>query len=295
MDQFGSTISLIKIIDGANYDAVKEKIHSAYKELWDFWDGGFIKGIELVRLDKAYFSKLGGSLKQGNKRSVNILFIVAAVLLLSAVFNYVNLSVAQTGVRAKEMATRRLLGSSRSAILWRYLTEALLFTFVCFIIGYIFSEALISFVEKALATKISIPFGGTLAVAYLALIVLVATASGLFPALAVSKFKPVDVVKGSFRFKSKMTFSKVLIVAQCVISIVFIVVAMTLTMQMRYMMNMPKGLNQKNIMTIITPFRSGNPNSAISGVFRVAPFRKEGRSCKWRPLPRDQWAVCYPS
>lgn len=79
MDHFGSTISLIKLIDGANYDAVKEKIHSAYKELWDFWDGGFIKGIELVRLDKAYFSQLGGSLKQGNKRSVNILFIVAAV------------------------------------------------------------------------------------------------------------------------------------------------------------------------------------------------------------------------
>ena len=82
----------------------------------------------------------------------------------------------------------------------------------------------------------------TIAVGVIVL-VLVSVLSGLLPALMVSRFKPIAVVKGDFRFRSKMVFSKVFIVCQNIISTVLIAVALTMTLQMRHLVSLPVGYN----------------------------------------------------
>ena len=75
------------------------------------------------RMDEAFFAtgSSNGLTRQGNAQMLRLLTLVVLLLLLSAVFNYVNLSLALTGKRAKEMATRRLLGADKSGILWKYI------------------------------------------------------------------------------------------------------------------------------------------------------------------------------
>ena len=78
------------------------------------------------------------------------------ILLVSAIFNYINLTVAQTGKRAKEMATRRLLGESSAGIVTRYLTESFLFTAVCMAIGVLVAFAFKGWFDRILSTEIVI-------------------------------------------------------------------------------------------------------------------------------------------
>lgn len=124
MDNFGMINTYITLSEGAVIDTVNAKLLRKYCDYWSWYgkdgsSGSFIWGSTLTRYDKIYYSTLQkySPMRSGNSRQVWILIIVGLVLLISAIFNYINLTVAQTGKRAKEMATRRLLGSSSVQIL----------------------------------------------------------------------------------------------------------------------------------------------------------------------------------
>ena len=250
MDNFGAVQTFVTLQDGASPDAVAEKLLDKYLEYWNFYSrdgsgGAFLWGSTLTRFDKLYFSKLGvyGPLRHGDRNVVEILLAVALVLLVSAIFNYINLTVAQTGKRAKEMATRRLLGESSGSIVLRYLAESFLFTTGCLVLGGLVAIAFKGWIGGILSTEIVLsPDGGTVAIG-IVLLLLVSVISGVLPALMVSRFKPIDVVKGDFRFRSKMLFSKIFIVCQNVISTVLVAVALTMTMQIHHLTTLPTGYN----------------------------------------------------
>ena len=75
------------------------------------------------------------------------------LLLLSAIFNYVNLSLALTGKRAKEMATRRLLGADKSGILWKYISESVVFTAICFAAAMLLADLFEPMVNSLVSTR----------------------------------------------------------------------------------------------------------------------------------------------
>lgn len=251
MDNFGMVNTFVTLQDGASPDAVAEKLLDKYMDYWeDFYTrdgsgGNFIWGSTLTRLDQLYYSKIDvySPLRHGDRKIVEVLLAVALILLISAIFNYINLTVAQTGKRAKEMATRRLLGESSGSIVCRYLMESFLFTFVCMLLGVLVALLFKDWIENLLGTTIVlVPDAATIAAGVIVL-VLVSVLSGLLPALMVSRFKPIAVVKGDFRFRSKMVFSKVFIVCQNIISTVLIAVALTMTLQMRHLVSLPVGYN----------------------------------------------------
>ena len=251
MDNFGNVQTFVTLADGVSPDAVREKLLDKYMGYWkEFYtrngdDGGFLWGSSLTRLDKLYFSELESyrPLRKGDKRTVEVLLLVAMILLVSAIFNYINLTVAQTGKRAKEMATRRLLGESSAGIVTRYLTESFLFTAVCMAIGVLVAFAFKGWFDRILSTEIVIASDMGTIIGALAVLVIVSLISGLLPALMVSRFQPISVVKGDFRFRSKMLFSKVFIVCQNVISMVLVALALTMTLQMKHLVNLPTGYN----------------------------------------------------
>ena len=155
-------------------------------------------GCQFVRWDQIHFADDDVEIfKHGNRSLVNILLVVALVLLLSALFNYINLTVAQIGNRAKEMATRRLLGESVGGVMLRYLKESALFTAVCFLLGLLISWAFIPLFNSMLDTKIdlfhSFDLLWFLPLAY----VIISIFAGILPAIVVSRFNPIDVVKGT--------------------------------------------------------------------------------------------------
>ena len=205
--------------------------------------------VRLVRLDELFFSDMQTGLKKGDKVMMHSLLAVGLLLLISAMFNYINLNVALTSKRAKEMATRRLHGATKGEIVRKYLWESLVFSTVCMLLGILLAEALCPLVNRLLdsnlAVKISLsPF---YLLSYLLIVIVVALLAGLIPAVVVSRAQPVDVVKGAYRFRNKMVLSKVFIVLQNIIAIVLIALVITMEAQMRHMQQRPVGCRTENL------------------------------------------------
>ena len=258
MDSFGNVIPFVQLDRRADPEQVAAKLLDKYVQYWDFYkrtsDGNtMIWGSTLTRLDRFYFSSINNFfLRKGDKTLTNILLLVAFVLLVSAIFNYINLTVAQAGKRAKEMATRRLLGDTVGGVVVRYFKEALLLTAVCFVAGLLLAFALLPLFNEMLATQISLQLRPTDILLLLILLWGIAFVSGIIPACVVARFKPIDVMKGCLRMKSKMWFSNLFIVAQGMVSTVLIAMGLTMTLQMHHLATLSYGYTTKERVVIFS-------------------------------------------
>lgn len=285
MDQFGSVHTFVTLADGVNPDDIAEKLLDKYCAYWDWYErdaskGSFIYGSSLTRLDHIYFSgkESYDMIRVGDKKTVEILLIVALVLLVSAIFNYINLTVAQAGKRAKEMATRRLMGESQAGILWRYICESFLFTVGCFVLGCVLAFCLRPMMNELLSTDILLYADWTSAAFAIVLICIISLISGLLPALISSRFKPIDVVKGTFRLQSKMVLSRVFIVCQNVLSTVLIAVALTMTLQMEHLVSLPCGYNTADLIELKSTalgFRNVDAQNELARRLKTLPCVEE--------------------
>ena len=193
-----------------------------------------------------------GGIRHGNRLYLYIMLTLGLVLLLSAVLNYVNLSSAISGSRAKEMATRRLLGDSKQRVFWRIMLETLLFTLVCYVFAVLLASAIAPYLnslrpeEVPVAFRVAPTFGfWLLSIAFFLVVSLV---SGLVPAVLLSSYKPVDVISGNIRRRHKMGFNKVCIVIQSLLALVLICLSITLHAQLRHLETLDLGIDpQENL------------------------------------------------
>lgn len=192
------------------------------------------------------------NLNSGEKKIVRILLYACLGLLFFAMMNYVNLTVAQTGFRAKEMATRRLLGTSKSRIFLKMIAESTVLSAIAFVIALFIADGL----APSASILLEYSFGiweimtPTFILLCVACIVLLGVLSGIIPALAISKFKPIDVMKGSFRTKTKMVYSKIFITLQNVVTITMTIAALTIYLQINHLLNMPLNYNTEDIFIV---------------------------------------------
>lgn len=247
LDHFGNVDTFVKLAAGSDVKEVTGKVDAQYKANIQYYGSAICRGASLTRMDKIYFTDFMTNYRHGNKNMLVILLIAALVLLVSAILNYLNLSVAQSGKRAREMATRRILGSQRSSILADCCLDSLLFCTVCFIAAYLLASACKNAADSLLGTSLNLLPGLTLTSIYIALILVIALVSGVSQFLFISRMKPVDVLKGDFALRSKNVFSKVFIVIQSGICIVLLSLAFTMQCQMNYLVKRPRGYNIDNL------------------------------------------------
>ena len=161
--------------------------------------------------------------------------LVAALLLLifiTAILNYINLNVALSTTRAKENATRKLVGATRRNLIISKLYESLAFTAACFVLGYLMSGYTGQFIKGLLAMTEFTDFSvepiwniRTITVS-VTIIIITALAAGLAPSLMASRFSPLDISKGDFRLHSKRRLSKFFISFQTILSVVLLSVVL---------------------------------------------------------------------
>lgn len=250
MDNFGSTQTFVTLAEGAIPGTVTRKLLDSYKSYWDYWKednstNTFLWGSSLTRMDEIYFSPLNYNtpFRNGTRKQVQILLAIAMILLLSAVFNYINLTVSQTGKRAHEMATRRLMGDSAEQIVLRYLAESAIFTTGCFIAGCFIAVIAKPYFEYLLSTQIAMSLSPATVAYSLLLLAGITGISGLLPALIIRKYSPIDIVKGNFRLQNKQLFSRLFIIVQNVISTFLIALGLTMAVQIHYLATLPTGYN----------------------------------------------------
>ena len=280
-DNYGSTVTLIKVRPETDRKELYDKLESVCKDVYSSIYGQyFFEHLELSRYDELFFKETEGFFRHGDKATLRILMLVGLLLLLSAILNYINLSVALTGKRAKEMAVRQLSGASRAGIIWKYLAESIAFTAVCFAAGLLLAEAFCPAMNALLNNPdipIKIIWSAGYVFAYIVIILLVGVLCGIFPAMMSGRYNPVDVMKGGYRRRSKMVFSKVFIVLQNALAVILIALAITMEAQMHKTQERPMNCNIENIF-FLKDF-SGEDNVPLKDALEALPcVRRIGRS-----------------
>ena len=280
-DNYGSTVTLIKVRPETDRKELYDKLESVCKDVYSsIYGQSFFEHLELSRYDELFFKETEGFFRHGDKATLRILMLVGLLLLLSAILNYINLSVALTGKRAKEMAVRQLSGASRAGIIWKYLAESIAFTAVCFAAGLLLAEAFCPAMNALLNNPdipIKIIWSPGYVFAYIVIILLVGVLCGIFPAMMSGRYNPVDVMKGGYRRRSKMVFSKVFIVLQNALAVILIALAITMEAQMHKTQERLMNCNIENIF-FLKDF-SGEDNAPLKDALEALPcVRRIGRS-----------------
>ena len=248
-----STLPEVELV--ASIDRVFEE-HN--RRNWGRDESRAFKNGCIERMDRLYFSELNGgnAFHQGNLPLLKMLSVVVLLLLLSAVFNYINLSTALAGKRTKEMGMHSILGATRRQVVWKYMAESLSFTIICAGVALLFARAFAPTLSHFVETRegesfVSAPFSWhldtTTAALFLGVTLLTGLLAGWIPARMASRYNPVQVVKGDYRLRSKRVFSKVFIVFQTALSVLLIAFALVIERQYSHMIHQPLGADVENL------------------------------------------------
>lgn len=242
----GTATIFYKVADGTDIAMLSEKVRQVVKENDILYVYGMMQEYKLVPFDAISTSELSFTVPFEGVVPMDFirLFLAAGILLLVfAVLNYVSLTVAQTGFRAKEMASRRLVGAQRSAIVARYVLESFILTCISFVLALLIT-ALASEPFSTLIGKEVAPLAAFDAaeICFMAgLVVLLSLCSGIVPAIIVSKYRPIDIVKGNLAARAKMSLGKFLITCQSIVAIGTLSVSAVMFLQIRHMVSRPMG------------------------------------------------------
>ena len=238
--------------------------------------------LSLTCLDKVYTSENNdgySGIKKGNSGLMTAFSIIVVFLQISAIFNYINLSTALAGRRSKEISSRMLLGEDRRKVFLKNIYESLGFLAVCMCMAFILADLSLPAVNSLINSPIPVVIEFSESYIYIYLITLGITAAlcGIIPGLISLKFKPIEVIKGSFRYESKRRFSKIFITIQNVIAIIIIAISLTMEAQIKHMVEMPLNANTDSL------FFCKPQNAEFGKTLSELPFVDKYGRCTGRP------------
>jgi putative ABC transport system permease protein len=193
-----------------------------------------------------------GYLSGGRIQYVQLFSIVAIFILLIACINFMNLTTARSVKRAKEIGVRKVVGALRSSLIKQFIWEALLIVSLSAIIALAIVITALPFFNQLTAKEIVLPFSNVsfwLSIAGLLLIT--GFISGSYPALYLSSFNPIRVLKGSLKFsQGALWFRKGLVVFQFMLSIILIIGTIVISKQVNYIQSINLGYDRENLIYI---------------------------------------------
>ena len=255
--------------------------------------------VRLIPLRDMYFLNEGirygsDTIQFGNRSFVNLLLAMCLLLLAFAVLNYINMTTALTGFRAKEMATRRLVGADKRSIFLKVISESTLICGISMLLAILLAEALAPAASRILEYQVSIfkaitPVNVLLVLGF---IVILGILSGLVPALLIQKAQPIEIVRGTLRLKTKTVYSKVIIIVQNVVAVVMLVSALTMGLQIRHMISADLGYNTKDILVVDNAFGQTGQIRPLLDRMRTEPCVEEVGQGDGIPLGRtNNWTM----
>lgn len=189
----------------------------------------------------------------GSMAYVIIFGIVAMFLILIAAMNYMNLATARSTKRAREVGLRKVVGSHRGALIFQFLTESTVLTFISLVFSIILVILLLPQFNQ-LAGKsfdINVLYSPVVIISIIAVILVVGIFGGSYPAFYLSRFSPVSVMKGEItKGSSGSLFRKVLVVIQFTISVAMIVSTLVVYKQLNYLKTKDLGYNMNNVISL---------------------------------------------
>ena len=301
MSNAGGGICFVMAYPGADLQARQSDILDWCEENFWVYKSQYDK-VRIIPLRDMYFLEEGTrdgteTIQFGNRSFVNLLLAMCILLLAFAVLNYINMTTALTGFRAKEMATRRLVGADKRSIFLKVIAESTLICGISMLLAILLAEALSPAVSRMLEYQVSIfkaitPVNVLLVLGF---IVVLGVLSGIVPALLIQKAQPIEIVRGTLRLKTKTVYSKVIIIVQNVVAIIMLVSALTMGLQIRHMISADLGYNTKDILVVDNAFGQTGQIRPLLDRLRAEPCVEEVGQGDGIPLGgTNNWTMELP-
>ena len=254
----GDVQTFVLVKENCDLMSRRDDMLEYFKEIWWTYKGGVSTELRLIPLRDIYFydvEKIPQLLK-GDKSVVSMLAMVCIVLLIFTIFNYVNMTTALSGFRAMEMASKQLLGASRARLFLKLMSESTLLCFIATAAAFFIAEGLSPTASRLLEYDFSIFEAATFdnIAIIIAFIVLLGIISGLVPAFVLLRVRPIDIVRGSWKARTKTVGSRIIIVLQAVTTMCMLIAAITMNRQINHMLEAPLGYTTENVINIKNQF-----------------------------------------
>jgi len=255
------TFNYVELEPGTDVSEMNEKIAGIIEKYMgdDMREIGaelayFIQPVKSIHLESHLTHELEDN---GNKSSVYIFSAIAVLILVIACINFVNLSTAKATTRAKEVGLRKVLGANRQALFQQFMGETFIVTLISMAIALVVIDLLIPVISKLTngPFEIMIFEHWYFIPVLIGFILIVTLIAGFYPAIYISSYNPIKVIKGNFaRGSGKPIFRNVMVTLQFIITIFLIACTLVIFKQMDFTRKKEMGVSIDNM--IIAPLRS---------------------------------------
>jgi putative ABC transport system permease protein len=249
-----NTTSYLLLKPGASTAALQAQ----FKSFMDRHQGAVLDSaqqsdlLSLEKLKDTYWSSRGGWVS-GSKSNVYIFSLIGLFILLIAGINFVNLTTARSAERAKEVGIRKVIGAGRFQLTRQFLSESVLVCLIAFVLAGVLCEAVLPLFNqlagKTVSTGVLSRRGELLVLGEIALVI--GLLAGIYPALVLSGFRPIESLKGRFSSSTRGLFlRRGLVVFQFTISIFLIIGTVVVYSQLDYMRSQYLGFDKEQELVI---------------------------------------------
>ena len=282
----GASEVFIKLSPGVSAANIQAQVNALYKrnnpQSPDDLKNGYSTTYTVQPLSDLHFDQVYGTFEFGgpvSKTRSYLLLVVAGFLLLLGCINFINLSTAQATQRAKEIGIRKTMGSTRIQLVVQFLSETFLITLFAVIVSICLTPVILNLFSDFIAPGVTADFihQPGIFLFLLMLTVVVSILSGFYPALLLSGYKPVLVLKNQVQSNNHKTrnawLRKSLTVSQFVIAQFLIMATILVSKQIYYALHKDLGFKKDAIVFIIAPFKhtTGAVNQTLANQLRELP------------------------
>ena len=252
---FKATQIYVQLNKGVDYSGVNIQIANVINQFKPDWNNQ----LYITPLTDCHLHNLQGG---GHIQYVYILSIVAFLILIIATFNIVNLTMATSDKRIKEIGLRKILGSNKNLLVTQFLFEAQILAMIALGIALIFVELFLPSVNNLLHVNLDLSYNLSTILILLGFAALTGLISGIYPASFLSSLRPIDLIKktirpfgssnknNSSRNAQKLNLRSGMVIFQFALSIVLIAGIIVISQQVQFMKQKDLGFNKENILVV---------------------------------------------
>jgi len=246
------------------YGEENYKRQTAKGNYWEF----YLQPLTSIHLH----SDINGEFEpNGNIRYVSIFIVIAFFVLIIACINFMNLSTAKSMLRAREVGIKKTAGSTRGKLVEQFLSESVIITFISLVLAVIIVHLVLPVYNAWLQRELSFNLISSSwnIPGLIAFGLVVGIAAGIYPAVVLSSFNPVKVLKAQALSETKgIGLRSILVIVQFSASIFLIIGTLVISRQMDFIMNKDVGFIRENIIILRTPPSFGKVSKAFSDEIR---------------------------
>lgn len=261
-----SDLLIIKLTKSANASAFQKKLDAFSKDYFKKLTESMAKNdpkekretfhVFLRPFADAHYNQSGGWNHYTDLKNIYQLICLSFVILLIACVNYILLTLTSAASRSQDVGVRKTIGAGRLQIILQYYTETQLLAFISVIAGFLLAVSCLPFFSSLTGSELKLEYfsSGNILLSLFALAMALGLVAGIYPALAMSGLKPLNIMRSFSAFRLNPVLSKGLVVTQFAVCVILIISAMVIKKQMTYINQASMGFDKDQVLVIQQPY-----------------------------------------